>query len=147
MQLEEIDFTDIGYIDKVKSYYPFSLENMTSMVESISIEVIYAGEIRFGPPYFRIKAIGKDQELWNGKDAIYGGELFNKNILGELHNKLVLVKWTSSHPNDQIVVAIDLLTGKETELTQKKRYFYAGHFYSFNGIFYSMGGREVFCKN
>ena len=96
----------------------------------------YAGEIRFGPAYCTVKVASKGYEIWNGKDSKYGEESFIYNNLSEKYNRLILIKWYSQDPHEQQIVSVDLTTGIETPLVEHQRYYYAGHFQTFDGIFY-----------
>jgi len=134
------------YIRSILNLYPFYLDSNIKD-GNICVQSNYAGEVRMGPPFYQVTVLNNQTEIF--KDAIYGGEIFCHNILSEKHNRLILVKWFSEvNPYEQVIVSIDLISGKEVFLTGKDRYFNAGHFDSFDGIFYSKSGiTDTFCKN
>lgn len=134
------------YINSILSHYPFFLDDNIKD-DDVSIRCNYAGEIRMGPPYYEVEVFNNGQNIFKG--SIYGGEIFCENILSKKHNRLILVKWFSAiDPFEQVVVSIDLTSGKEDFLTTKGRYFTAGHFDSFDGIFYSKSGsKDTHCEN
>jgi hypothetical protein len=136
---------DQQYTDSVLEKYPFTIEHGKIEDGRYSVKCGYLGEVRFGPPYFAVNVFKDNEKIWG--DSTYGGELFCENIISEKYNKLILVKWFSlSDPNDQIVTEIDLETAKEKQITEKGRYFYAGHFNSFDGIFYHKRGvQDTIC--
>lgn len=134
------------YISSILNLYPFYL-NSNIKDGNVCIQSTYAGEIRMGPPFYQIAVLNNRKEIF--RDAIYGGEIFCHNILSKKYNRLILVKWFSEvDPYEQVIASIDLISGKEVFLTGKDRYFNAGHFDSFDGIFYSKPGiTDTFCKN
>lgn len=113
------------------------------------LQALWAGEIRFGPEYNFIKVYSKGTEIWDGGKNIYGAESFQHNVIGEAYDKLILIKWFSlSNPREQAVVEINLATGKETKLDMNQRYWEAGHFNSFDGMFYKKGDiNDYLCKD
>lgn len=137
---------DKEYINSILNLYPFFLNDHVKD-GNILLKCTYAGEIRMGPPYYQVEVFNSGQQIF--RDAIYGGEIFCENILSEKHNRLILVKWFSQKdPYDQVVVSINLSDGKEVFLTDKYRYFTAGHFDSFDGFFCSKFGiKDIFCEN
>ncbi|WP_294283128.1 hypothetical protein [uncultured Chryseobacterium sp.] len=139
-----IPIEDQKYADSVIEKYPFIISDKISDKE-YSLQCSYEGEIRMGPPYYSVEALRNGNKIWNSRT--YGGELFNKNIISAKHHKLILVKWYSLDPNNEVVVKVDLETGKEKILTGEARYHYAGHFDSFDGIFYAMTGKDLICEN
>lgn len=137
MTIRPID--DQEYITSILKKYPFTIADSKIEDGRYSIDCDYLGEIRFGPPYFSVSVFNGTKKIW--ESSTYGGELFCNNIISARCNKLVLVKWfSSSDPDKQVVTEIDLKTGKEKYLTEEGRYTYAGHFDSFDGIFYSKSG-------
>ncbi|MCJ8153953.1 hypothetical protein MKJ01_09310 [Chryseobacterium sp. SSA4.19] len=137
---------DREYIRSILNLYPFYLDSNIKD-GCISVQSAYAGEVRMGPPFYLVAVLNNQKEIF--KDAIYGGEIFCHNILSKKYNRLILVKWFSEvNPYEQVISSIDLISGKEFFLTGKDRYFNAGHFDSFDGIFYSKPGTtDTFCKN
>lgn len=108
-----------------------------------------AGEVRFGPEYKFVKVYSKGVEIWDGGKNIYGAESFQHNVIGEKYNKLILIRWFfESDPCEQTVVEIDLATGTETRLDMNQRYWEAGHFNSFDGVFYRKSHiKDDLCKD
>jgi len=140
---------DKEYIDNLKRNYPFSFDSGNIQEGIFEVKSKYAGEIRFGPPYFNISVLSRENEIWTGRNSVYGGELFFHNILSERYKKLVLVKWLSKRdPNDQTIVLIDLENGRETEIFERQRYWWAGHFHSFDGIYYKKNNiKDILCRD
>lgn len=138
--------TNPEYTRRIVAQYPYDLADEQITDGPYTVKGGSMGEIRFGPPYIGVDVYKNGAQIW--ESHTYGGELFCHNILSAPHHKLILVKWFSyKDPDQQAVVEVDLLTGKERELTPRKRYFYAGHFYSCNMIFYSQTGADVICKD
>lgn len=136
------------FIERVKSGYPFWISDSPIVDGKFHVISNYAGEVPHGPPYYNIGVLCNGLKVWDGGNAIYGGEIFNHNILSAKHDKLVLVKWHSpNNPNEEIVVVVDLNTGTENHITGLDRYYYAGHFYSFDAVFYAMRGADLQCKD
>lgn len=134
------------YTRRIVAQYPFDLADGAITDGPYTVKGSYIGEIPFGPPYIGAAVYKGDTKIWD--NATYGGELFCHNILSAAHHKLILVKWFShKDPNQQAVVEVDLLTRKERELTPRARYFYAGHMYSCNMVFYSETGGNIICKD
>jgi hypothetical protein len=147
MQLQQL--TDIAYFKSVKEHYPFDLADFIFEEEQYVIKVFCVGEIRFGPSYYSVQVNDYfDNVIWKG-NGIYGGELFNRNIYSQPYDKLILVKWNSiTDPGKQQVVEIDLMKGIERVITEENRYYLAGHFYSFDGVFYSsLADKDLICRN
>ncbi len=134
------------YTSRIVAQYPYDLANEQITDGPYTVKGNYIGEIRFGPAYISAVVYQNDTKIWDSNT--YGGELFCHNILSAPHHKLILVKWFSFRdPNQQVVVEVDLLTKKERELTPRARYFYAGHMYSCNMIFYSETAKDIICKD
>lgn len=140
-----IPIEDQLYADSVIEKYPFIIDSGKISDKEYSLQCSYEGEIRMGPPYYSVEALRNGNKIWNGRT--YGGEIFNKNIISAKHRKLILVKWYSLDPNNEAVVEINLETGREKVLTDEARYHYAGHFDSFDGIFYAATGKDLICEN
>ena len=136
------------YIESIKEKYPFSLHGEKIQDGDFIVKSSYAGEIRMGPPYFYVKVEKNNSVIWKS-DSIHGGELFFKNILSERFKKLILVKWFSTmDPSQQTIVMIDLENGIEKEIVERQRYYWAGHFHSFDGIFYSDSNKDdIRCRD
>lgn len=141
-----IDTDNNEYIKLILEKYPFELGSGKISDGRFELKCDYAGEIRFGPPYYKVNIFENEIKIW--ENYIYGGELFCQDILSAKFNKLILVKWHSLSPNDETIVEIDLISKKEKEITKKSRYHFAGHFNSFDGIFYSeFGINNIICKD
>jgi hypothetical protein len=142
MRHEKLDINDNQFAELIKSFSVYK----TDLYE---VQTSRAGEIRFGPEYKFIKVYSKGVEIWDGGQNIYGEESFQHNVLGEAYDKLILIKWFSeSNPYEQAVVEINLATGKETKLDINQRYWEAGHFNSFDGMFYKKSDiKDYLCKD
>ncbi len=140
-----IPIEDQKYADSVIEKYPFIIDSGEISDKEYSLQCSYEGEIRMGPPYYFVEVLRNGNKIWSGRT--YSGEIFNKNIISAKRQKLILVKWYSLDPNDEAVVEIDLETGTEKVLTEQARYHYAGHFDSFDGIFYAATGKDLICEN
>ncbi len=140
-----IPIEDPKYANSVIEKYPFIIDSGEISDKEYGIQCSYEGEIRMGPPYYFVEVLRNGNKIWSGRT--YGGEIFNKNIISAKYHKLILVKWYSLDPNNEVVVEIDLATGIEKVLTKEARYHYAGHFDSFDGIFYAATGKDLICEN
>ncbi len=140
-----IPIEDQKYAESIIEKYPFIIDRGEISDREYSLQCSYEGEIRMGPPYYFVEVLRNGNKIWNGRT--YGGEIFNKNIISAKYHKLILVKWYSLDPNNEVVVEVDLETGKEKILTDDARYHYAGHFDSFDGIFYAATDKDLICEN
>lgn len=142
MRIERLKINDNQFAELVKAFSVFK----TDLYE---VQTARAGEIRYGPEYKFIKVYSKGVEIWDGGKNIYGAESFQHNVLGEAYDKLILIKWFSvSNPYEQAVVEINLATGKETKLDMNQRFWEAGHFNSFDGMFYRKSDiKDYLCKD
>jgi len=78
------------------------------------------------------------RQIWSGGDTMFLDTLFLTDFISDEFERMILtrVNSTESSSHSQIIL-IDLKTGQEEALTKEGAYYSAGHFISFDGIYYS----------
>lgn len=137
MQFSLLTGADTRYIEAVKRNIPFGFNNEPVIDANYQLLFTYKGEIRYGPAYGSITIYKDGALIWQKEGATHSGEQFGYNVLSAAYAKAVIIEWHSfTDPSQQNVEVIDLNSGSCILTLPKRSYSIAGHFYSFNAIFY-----------
>lgn len=107
--------------------------------EKYVVEIVYHSSMFYTPDFYCVSVKDKlGNEIWNGGKAYFLDSLFQTDFVSDEFNRMLLTRVNSTEsPNHMQIVLIDLKTGKEVVLTDEGGYNYAGHFISFDGIYYA----------
>ena len=107
--------------------------------EKYVVEMVYHSSMFYAPDFYSISVKDKlGNEIWNGGKAYFLDSLFQTDFVSDEFNRMILTLVNSTESSDHMqIVLIDLKTGKEEVLTDEGCYNSAGHFISFDGIYYA----------
>ncbi len=131
-------FTRPAHI-KTDTHYIFTTKKYVA-------EVVYHSSMFYAPDFYKVtvKHIG-GKKLWSGGDAVFLDTLFLTDFISDEYERMILTRVNSTKSSSHLqIILIDLKTGKEELLTPEGAFYSAGHFISFDGVYYS-DSKAVHC--
>lgn len=114
--------------------------------EKYVVEIVYHSSMFYAPDFYsvRVKDIS-GKEIWNGGESYFLDTLFRSDFVSDEFDRMVLTRVNSTASSKQMqIVMIDLKSGKEEVLTEEGFYSGAGHFISFDCVYY-IDAKGVHC--
>lgn len=131
----------VGYKVPLRFTRPENIKKDTHYLfttEKYVVEVVYHSSMFYAPEFYKVTVKNHaGEQIWSGGDAIFLDTLFREDFISDRFNRLILTRVNSTESSSHLqIVLIDLLTGKETELTEEGDYRSCGHFISFDCIYF-----------
>lgn len=111
------------------------------------VDILYHSSMFYAPEFYKVSVSNKTGgQIWSGGETMFLDSLFRSDFVSDDYDRMILTRVNSTEsPNHMQIIMIDLKTGKEHVLTEEGHFFHAGHFISFDGIYYANNG--VHCIN
>ncbi len=140
-----------GYKTTSRLTRPAHIKNDTHYLyttEKYVVEIVYHSSMFYAPDFYKVSVKRKSgEQVWSGGDAIFLVSLFRSDFLSDAYDLMVLIRVNSTENPDQMqIVLVDLKTGQEEALTHEGNYSLAGHFISFNAIYYA-DSKGIHCND
>jgi hypothetical protein len=131
-------FTRPAHI-KTDTHYIFTTKKYVA-------EVVYHSSMFYAPEFYKVTVKHLDgKQIWSGGDAIFLDTLFLTDFISDEYERMILTRVNSTESSSHLqIILIDLKTGKEELLTPEGAFYSAGHFISFDGVYYS-DSKAVHC--
>ncbi len=106
--------------------------------EKYVVEIIFHSAMFYAPEFYKVSVNSKSgEQIWSGGETLFLDSLFRTDFVSDRYDRMVLTRVNSTESaNHMQVICVDLKTGKEEVLTEEGHYHLAGHFTSFDGIYY-----------
>lgn len=106
------------------------------------VDILYHSSMFYAPEFYKVSVSNKaGEQIWSGGEIMFLDSLFRTDFVSDEYDRMILTRVNSTEsPNHMQVIIVDLKTGKEEVLTEEGHYFQAGHFMSFDCIYYANSG-------
>jgi hypothetical protein len=139
----------IGFKSKPRFSRPANIKADTHYLfttEKYAVELVYHSSMFYAPDFYGVTVKDKiGRQIWSGGDSMFLDSLFRTDFISDTYDRMVLTRVNSTESAEHMqVILIDLKTGNETVLTEEGHYYIAGHFMSFDAIFYAFKN-DIMC--
>ncbi len=139
----KISALPVGYKTTPRFTRPAHLKNDTHYIyttEKYVVEIVYRSSMFYAPDFYKVSVSDKSgQQIWSGCDTMFLDSLFRTDFVSDKYDRMILTRVNSTESSNHMqVILIDLKTGREDVLTEEGHYHIAGHFMSFDGIYYGI---------
>lgn len=131
----------VGYKAPIRFTRPENIKPDTHFLfttEKYITEVVYHSSMFYAPDFYKVTVKNHaGKQIWSGGDAIFLDTIFRQDFISDRYNRMILPRVNSTESSAHLqVILIDLITGKETVLTEEGDYRFCGHFISFDCIYF-----------
>lgn len=139
----KISALPVGYKTTTRFTRPAHVKNDTHYIyttEKYVVEIVYHSSMFYAPDFYKVSVSDKSgQQIWSGGDTMFLDSLFRTDFVSDKYDRMILTRVNSTESSNHMqVILIDLKTGKEEVLAEEGHYHIAGHFMSFDGIYYGI---------
>lgn len=139
----KISALPVGYKTTPRFTRPAHVKSDTHYIyttEKYVVEIVYHSSMFYAPDFYKVSVCKlSGEQVWNGGDTMFLDSLFRTDFVSDKYDRMILTRVNSTESSNHMqVIIIDLKTGREEVLTEEGHYHIAGHFMSFDGIYYGI---------
>lgn len=103
------------------------------------VEIVYHSSMFYAPDFFKVTVKASNgKHIWSGGDSMFLDTLFLTDFISDDYDRMILTRVNSTESSGHMdIILIDLKNGEEDILTEEGAYSAAGHFVSFDCIYYA----------
>jgi hypothetical protein len=121
-------------------------ETFLFTTEKYKVEFAWSSSTFNGPDFFSADVSDLNgKSIWDSRADVFLDTIFSSDFISDRFDKMVLIRVNNTNRSDSMqVILVDLKNGSSQTLTEEGFYSVAGHFLSFDGVFWSEK-KEVRC--